>query len=312
MLQASHTQSEKPWLVVVAGPTAVGKTALCVQLAKHFHTEVVSADSRQFYKEMQIGTAKPTKEEMEEVPHHFVGHISITEAYDVGQYEQDALARITQLHRKNKVVILTGGSGLFLKAVCEGFDELPKVPDAVREQIRHFYEKHGLPALQEALQQSDETYYHEVDLQNPQRLMRALEVIRFTGKPFSSFRKGKSKPRSFQTLKIMLNRDRDELYERINQRMDMMLANGLVQEARLLLPYQHLNALQTVGYREFFAHWAGAYDWSETIRLLKQNSRRYAKRQLTWFRKDEDFTWFHPEEFENIVAFIEQTIQKNA
>ncbi len=297
---------DTPLLVVVAGPTAIGKTALCVRLAQQLGSAVLSADSRQFYREMCIGTAKPTEAEMQGVPHYFVGHLSVAEPYTAGQYEQDALALLDELFATYPVVLLTGGSGLFLKAVCEGFDDLPDVPQTVREQAKALYAQQGLAALQAEVRAHDPAYFQQVDTANPQRLMRALEVIWHTGQPFSAFRKGEKKTRPFRVCKILLERPREELYARINERVGQMLAQGLVREAETLYPHRHLNALQTVGYKEIFDFWDGAYGWDEAVRLLKQNTRRYAKRQLTWFRRDPDFQTFHPEQYAEICAFVEE------
>lgn len=291
-------------LIVIAGPTAVGKTDLAIDLALEFQTEIVSADSRQFYRETNLGTAKPSPEELVQVPHHFIDSHSIHEEYDVKQYEQDVLVLVEKLFQKYPVVILTGGSGLYIDAVCKGFDEMPDIPAEVRQNIIASYQQQGLVWLQEAVAQADPDYFGIVDQQNPQRLMRALEVCRATGKPYSSFRQQKTVERPFQILKIALERDREELYTRIDQRMDAMLQAGLLEEARSLYPLKALNALQTVGYSEIFGYLDGDYDWEEAVRLLKRNSRRYAKRQLTWFRRDKGYHWFHPAQAEEIKTWI--------
>lgn len=297
------------YLVSVVGPTAVGKTDLCIRLAKAFQTEIISADSRQFYKEMLIGTAKPTAEEMQGVPHHFIDSHSIIELYSVGKFERDALELVENLFGKYDLVILTGGSGLYLKALLEGLDDVPEGNLEVRTQLNQRFAKEGIEPLQKELEKLDPDYYREVDLQNPQRIIRALEVCLTTQKPFSRFRKQSKKERPFRTLKIGLNRERAELYERINLRMDLMLEGGLLEEAKSLYSYKEHNALQTVGYQEIFGFLEQEYDWEETVRLLKRNSRRYAKRQLTWFRRDEQITWFHPDDFEEIFAFLQAQIQ---
>ncbi|GAB5524168.1 MAG: tRNA (adenosine(37)-N6)-dimethylallyltransferase MiaA [Roseivirga sp.] len=298
------------YLIVVVGPTAVGKTALAIRLAKHFGTEVLSADSRQFYKEMEIGTAKPTTEEMDGVPHHFVNSRSIHEPYDVGQFEQDTMACLDTLYRKHRVVIMAGGSGLFVDAVCRGFDELPKPGPEVRAAVTEVYETGGIEALQHELKLVDPEYYAQVDLQNPQRLMRALEVCRFTGSKFSELRKGSKVERPFQVIKIGLNTERETLYSRIDQRMDLMIAAGLFEEAERLAPHRALNALQTVGYREIYGFLEGQYDREESMRLLKRNSRRYAKRQLTWFKRDEQTRWFEPGNETDTIQYLENRIEE--
>lgn len=298
-------------LIVVVGPTAVGKTAMAIELARHFGTEVVSADSRQFYREMQLGTAKPSPQEMAEAPHHFINSRSIHDDYDVGAYEKDALKLLDELFQKHDIVVLTGGSGLFVDAVCSGFDALPKAAPGVREDLIIILENEGITALQKELEEVDPEYYSQVDKMNPQRLMRALEVWRSTGKKFSEFRKGnKVKQRSFGIIKIGLDMERETLYKRIDLRMDQMIASGLFDEARKLLPYRHLNALQTVGYREIFGFLQGDYDHNEAVRLLKRNSRRYAKRQLTWFRKDDETQWFLPSQKEAILVYVENKLRK--
>lgn len=297
-------------LVVVVGPTAVGKTDLCVQLAKYYNTEIISADSRQFFKEMHIGTAKPSIEEQQGVPHHFVDSHSITEEYNAGAYEQDVLALLEQLFKKHDIVILTGGSGLYIRAVLEGMDEMPETDPAIRKALTHKYDTEGLEPLLEQLEELDPLYFTQVDKANPQRVIRGLEVCLSSGAPYSSFRNSKKQDRPFNRINIGLNRDRAELYTRIDQRMDLMLTQGLLEEAKVLYPYRAHNALQTVGYKEIFDYLEGKYDWEEAVRLLKRNSRRYAKRQLTWFTKNPDeFAWFHPTQWQEIVTFIKVQVK---
>ncbi|MGM0945639.1 MAG: tRNA (adenosine(37)-N6)-dimethylallyltransferase MiaA [Bacteroidota bacterium] len=293
------------FLILVVGPTAVGKTDLCINLAKKFDTEILSSDSRQFYREMEIGTAKPTQKELMQVPHHFVNSLSIHEDYDVKMFEKDAIILLEQLFKEKKSVIMTGGSGLFADAVTKGLDDMPEVHKEVRQSVIFDYQEKGLSYLQREVEKLDPEYYEVVDQKNPQRLMRALEVCLGTGKPFSSFRKRKETIRPFQILKIGLDRDREEIYDRIDRRMDQMLESGLIEEAEQLFSFRHLNALQTVGYQELFGYLEGKYDKEEAIRLLKRNSRRYAKRQLTWFRKDSEIRWFHPDSVDAIYAYIE-------
>lgn len=301
---------QQKFLISVVGATAVGKTEMAIRLAKYFQTEVISADSRQFFKELSIGTAKPTPAEMQGVPHHLVDNLSITQNYTATDFERDALAILEKLFTEKNIVVLAGGSGLYCKALWEGFDDIPDVPDTIRKQVVEMYQEKGLSFLQSELQKWDEVYFRQVDIQNPQRLMRALEVCYATGKPFSSFRRGKKTQRNFQNIKIGLERPRKELYERINQRMDLMLSQGLLQEAQSLYPYRMHNALQTVGYREIFDYLEGKQDWENTIRLLKQNSRHYAKRQITWFKKDTEITWFHPSQWIEIVQFIQKRLKE--
>lgn len=282
-------QSHK--LLVVVGATAVGKTAYCLELAKKLQTVIISADSRQFYREMNIGTAKPSPEELAEVPHYFINSHSINENYNVGQYEKDVLALLPSLFEKYPTVILTGGSGLYIDAVCKGIDDMPEIPENLREELSKRLVNEGLSSILETLQALDSTYYAQVDRANTQRVLRAVEVCLASGKPYSSFRKNAAAPRPFEIEKIGLNRNRQELYHRIDARMDMMLAQGLLEEAKKLLPYREHNALQTVGYKEIFDFLDGQYDWKVCVELLKRNSRRYAKRQMTWFRRDEQINW---------------------
>ena len=300
--------SDKNFLILVVGPTAVGKTDLCLNLAKKFKTEIVSCDSRQFYREMNLGTAKPSPDELEVIKHHLINSLSIEKDYDVRKFENDALEVLKSIFRQSNVAIMTGGSGLFADAITEGLDEIPDVDPEIRASIIKEYEEKGLEWLQSEVFKVDTEYFDQVDRQNPQRLMRALEVWRGTGLKFSSFRVKKRAVRPFQVIKIGLDRSRDELYQRIDGRMDQMIAAGLFDEADALFGKRHLNALQTVGYSEIFGFMEGKYDREEAIRLLKRNSRRYAKRQLTWFRRDEDIRWFHPDQEEEIIVWIETQI----
>ena len=302
------TQQAGKALVVVAGPTAVGKTALCLWLARALQTEIVSADSRQFYREMNIGTAKPSAAELAEVPHHFIDSHHIGQEYNAGAYEADALKTLATLFQTRSVAVLTGGSGLYIRAVCAGMDQMPEVDPQIRQHLMQQLQHQGLPALVAQLQQLDPAYCRQADLANPQRVVRALEVCLASGQPYSGFRLQEAAARPFQVIKIGLDRDRQELYQRIDARMDLMVAQGLLEEARSLYPFRHHNALQTVGYQEIFDFLEGHYDWEEALRLLKRNSRRYAKRQLTWFRRDAEFTWFHPDDRAGILAFIRQQL----
>jgi tRNA dimethylallyltransferase len=299
------TNAKQKYLIIVAGPTAVGKTSLAIRLALHFKTEIVSADSRQFYREMSVGTAKPSEPELALVKHHFINNLSIKQEYTAGIYETEALALLDTLFQKYEVVVLVGGSGLFIKALCEGLDAIPQVETEVREQLNRAFEKDGLEPLLKELKEKDPAYYEWVDKANPVRVIRALELCRGTGMPFSSFRTAEKKERPFQTIKIGLTTAREVLYKRIEDRMDTMLANGLIDEAKALYPFRHLNALHTVGYTEVFRYLDGQYDYEEMVNMLKQNSRRYAKRQLTWFGKDQEYKWFEGGQEKEIVEFIE-------
>lgn len=296
------------YLLVVAGPTAVGKTCLSVKLAKRLDTSILSCDSRQFFKEMTVGTAKPCPHELSTVPHLFIDHLSIEDDYTVGDYEREALAVLDDLYQEKKVVLMVGGSGLYVKAVCNGLDNFPAIAKEIRADIIAEYEQNGLTFLQELLERLDPQYYAEVDLNNPQRLIRALEICVGTGKAYSSFRKQSTANRPFKTIKIGLKMDRCQLYERINQRVDTMLKEGLIEEAKKLYPYRHLNALQTVGYKELFGYFDGTHSLEKAVELIKRNTRRYAKRQMTWFRKDPNISWFHPLDVGNILTFVEEQI----
>ncbi|WP_069660721.1 tRNA (adenosine(37)-N6)-dimethylallyltransferase MiaA [Arcticibacter eurypsychrophilus] len=294
-------------LIVIAGPTAIGKTELAIKVALNFDTEIISADSRQFYKEMSIGSAKPNQTELEAVKHHFIDSISIEESYSAGSFENEALFKLNEIYHKKNTVVLVGGSGLFIKAVCEGFDEFPDVDPLVRDLLNKEYAAKGIQTLQDQLEKLDPSYAKEVDLNNPQRLIRALEVCISTGQPFSIYRSNSIKQnRPFSSIKIGLNMERPLLYERINKRVDMMIVAGLVDEVEKLKPFRHLNALNTVGYSEIFDYLDGSLSLEQAIDKIKQNTRRFAKRQLTWFRKDPEISWFHPEDYSSIISHINQ------
>jgi len=302
-------RSKKNVLVSVVGPTAVGKTALAIDLAKNYQTEIISADSRQFYREMKIGTAKPDESELAAAPHHFINSHSIDEYYSVGMFEKDALQLLERLFTEHKVVIAVGGSGLFFKALWEGLDEMPEVVPGIREELNGIFQTEGLQPLLDELKNRDPEYYDQVDRQNHQRVIRALEVIRSSGKSFTSFRKGHvAVQRDFTNIKIGLNMDREILFDRINRRMDIMIDQGLFEEAESLIQYKDHNALQTVGYSEIFSYLEGEYDREEAIRLLKRNSRRYAKRQLTWFRKDPEIKWYEPNQIDEMIRLIDEQL----
>lgn len=287
----NHEQNTKT-LIVIAGPTAAGKTAAAIELAKHYKTVIVSADSRQFYREMSIGTAKPNDEELAAVKHYFINSLSITETFTAGDYEKQSLDLLNDLFKIHNVVILVGGSGLFIKAVCEGFDKFPDPTPGLREKLNIELDEKGIGFLQEKLKTADPEYYGQVDLNNPQRVIRALEVFETAGKPFSSYRKSSTNKRPFRVIKLGLNLSREALYQRINSRVDDMVKQGLVEEVNSLLPYKQLNALNTVGYSELFNYFEGKTDLPTAIELVKQNTRRFAKRQITWFGKDDGILWF--------------------
>lgn len=299
------------YLVVIAGPTGVGKTALAITLAKHFNTKILSADSRQFYKEMSIGTAKPTLSELKEVEHLFINSLSIHDIYSIGDFERDAIKALNELFKENQIVFLVGGSGLYINAVLYGIDEFENVSEATKEKVRKQYEEKGLTWLQEQIQTLDSDYYNTVDINNPQRLQRALEVCLETGKPYSSFLSQNKKQRNFEPIKILINTDREKLYERINKRVDQMIKDGLVEEAKALHPNKNLNALNTVGYKELFSHFSGEIDLTAAIELIKQKTRNYAKRQLTWFNNQDTYETFGPDDAEKIKAYIEIILQNS-
>jgi tRNA dimethylallyltransferase len=298
------------YLIVVAGPTAVGKTALCIQLAQHLRTEIISADARQCYQGMAIGTAQPTPTAMQGVPHHFINFLPVQAPYNAGIFAQDALGVLVNLLDKYDCVLMTGGSGLYIKAVCEGLDAMPPVAPTIRATLTKKLRTAGLPVLVAELATQDPDYYQVVDQANPQRVIRALEVCLATGRPYSTFRKHQPAARPFTTIKIGLTRDRQALFQRIDQRAEEMIAQGLIQEAIALYPYRNCNALQTVGYRELFGNLDGHYDQAEAVRLLKRNTRRYAKRQLTWFGKDPAMHWFHPDDGPAILQHIQNKIHR--
>lgn len=291
-------------LIVIVGPTAIGKTALAIRLAQYLDTEIISADSRQFYKEMSIGTAKPTKTELEAVKHHFIDSHSIEEQFNAGDFEKESIKLINELFKNHNDIIMVGGSGLFINAVCDGFDALPEASDEIREKWNKAFEENGLSYLQEKLQNVDPEYFKEVDINNPQRIIRALEVFESSGKTFSSLRTRNKKDRPFNIIKIGLNMDRSELYQRINERVDIMVQEGLVEEVKSLQKYKQLNALNTVGYSEIFEYLSQNTSLDDAIEKIKQNTRRFAKRQITWFKKSIDIEWFNPNQFDDIILYL--------
>jgi tRNA dimethylallyltransferase len=297
---------EKPLLVVLAGPTASGKTELAIRLANHYHTEIISCDSRQFYRELTIGTAKPTPAELALAPHHFIGHLSVFDAYNVSEFEKDAINCLAQLFQKHHIVFMAGGSGLYIDAVCKGIDTLPDPDPEVRETLKMILLGDGIGALRHELQQFDPEYARITDLANPARLIRALEVFRTTGIPYSALRRNQIRQRPFNILKICLAIPRETLNQRINVRVDHMMDHGFLKEARGLLSYRHLNALNTVGYKELFAFLEGETDLDTAITNIKTQTRRYAKRQVTWFRRDAEYKWIVPENYDEILEMVER------
>ena len=285
-------QPKRKTLLTIVGPTAIGKTRMAIALATHFGTEILSCDSRQFFRELRIGTAVPSAGELMAAPHHFIQHKSIFEAYSVGDFERDAIALLDKLFKKHDVVVMVGGSGLYAKAIIDGLDDFPEVDEVIRQELNEDYVQKGIEYLQELLKTLDEVQYNQMDVQNPQRLIRALEVCRASGKPYSSFLQRKEKQRDFTSVQIGLTADRTEVYERINKRVDMMLEEGLLIEAQNMMPYKHLNALQTVGYKELFSFFEGECSFEAAIEAIKMNTRRFAKRQFTWFQKDKRIKWF--------------------
>lgn len=297
------------YVITITGTTAIGKTALAIKLAKAFNAEIVSADSRQFYKEMRIGTAVPSPEELAAAPHHFIQNLSIFDLYSVGDFERDALQKIAELHQKSNVVILVGGSGLYVNAVLKGLDYFPEVDTSIRENLKKDLEEKGIGYLQEQLKNLDLKSYDTIAIDNPHRLMRALEICIGTGKPYASFLNQKKGDRNFIPIKIGLTADRLEIYDRINKRVDLMVAEGLVDEALKLYPYKNLNALQTVGYRELFAHFDGNFTQEFAIEEIKKNTRRFAKRQVTWFKKDAEIKWFdYQEDVKYVIDYIKNKV----
>ncbi|MEN8800283.1 MAG: tRNA (adenosine(37)-N6)-dimethylallyltransferase MiaA [Flavobacteriaceae bacterium] len=301
----------KKTLIAVVGPTAIGKTTWSIQLARHFGTEIISTDSRQFYKEMTIGTAVPSSAELAEVPHHYIQNRSIDEPWSVGDFEKAAMRLLEDLFLQHNIVIAVGGSGLYLKALAEGLDEFPEIEPGIRQELNSEFRKQGLAYLQELLENADPEYYRRVDLQNPHRIIRALEVFRTSGQPYSSYLGKARKKRPFNILYIGIGAERKEVYRRIEKRVEMMMEAGLLDEARMLLKNKDLKALQTVGYRELFQYLEGKWDLDKAVAEIKKNTRRYAKRQLTWLRKNEEVFWIdHKEDFGKVINLVENRLRK--
>ena len=298
-------------LIVLLGPTGVGKTNLSIQIASHFKTDIISCDSRQIFKEMRVGTAVPSETDLAKIKHHFIGSHSILEYYSAAKYETDVLSLLPTLFAKNNIVLMTGGSMFYIDAVCKGIDDLPDVDTELRERLIDRMANEGIESLRNELKYLDPDYYAEVDLKNPKRILHALEICYMTGKPYSSFRSKQTKKRDFEIIKIGLNRDRNELYDRINQRVEIMFDEGLEAEARKLFSHRELNSLNTVGYRELFDYFDGKISVDEAKEKIKANSRKYARKQLTWFRRDNDVSWFHPDEADKIIDFLDIKLKVN-
>lgn len=288
-------------LIIIAGPTAVGKTSFAINLAQKLNCEIISADSRQFYKEMKIGVASPSENELKMAKHHFIGNISIHEYYNVSIYEQEAVAKATELFQKYDYVIAVGGSGLYIQALMHGIDDMPDVNVELRNEIKNNYEKFGIEYLQNEVEKQDPEYFEKADIHNPKRLMRALEVIRQTGKKYSEIRTESNKTRPFTIVPFVLNMERQSLYNRINRRVDLMLEEGLIEEAKSLYPYKNLNALNTVGYKEIFKYFDGEWSKELAIEKIKTNTRRFSKRQVTWFKRDKSFEWIENDDLEKLI-----------
>ncbi len=296
-------------LIVLLGPTGVGKTDLSLTLAKRYQSPIISCDSRQIYATLSIGTAAPTPEQLQQVKHYFIGTLQPTDYYSAAQYETDAMKLLEELFVSHDTLIMTGGSMMYIDAICKGIDDIPTVDAETREHMMQHYQEAGLEALCKELKLLDPEYYNIVDLKNPKRVIHALEICYMTGKTYTSFRTQSSKQRPFRIIKVGLTRDREELYDRINRRVDMMIEEGLEEEARRVYPLRHLNSLNTVGYKELFNYFDGEWTLPFAIEKIKQNSRIYSRKQMTWFKRDTEITWFHPEQQKEIEAFIEEKLQ---
>lgn len=291
-------------LIVLLGPTGVGKTELSLDIARHFHSPVISSDSRQLYKDLVIGTAAPSAGQMAEVKHYFVGTLALTDYYNASRFEEDVVALLGELHKTHPAVVMSGGSMMYIDAVCKGIDDLPTVTPELRRELLDLYEREGLDPIRNRLKLLDPDHYKEVDLKNYKRVIHALEICLMTGRPYSELRTNPRKERPFKIIKIGLTRDREELYRRINLRVDGMMRDGLLEEARRVYPYKHLNSLNTVGYKELFRYLDGEWDLDFAVEKIKQNSRIYSRKQMTWFRRDPDIRWFHPEAESDILSYI--------
>lgn len=291
-------------LIVLSGPTGVGKTELSLRLAEYYNCPILSADSRQLYRDLPIGTAAPTVEQLARVPHYFVARLGLEEYYSAACYEEEAIRLLDELFVVHDVVLMTGGSMMYIDAVCKGIDEIPTVSEEVRKEVAEWYEREGLSVLCEELKRLDPMYYTQVDLKNPKRVIHAIEICRMTGKPYSEFRTNKAKPRSFHIIKIGLNREREELYARINARVDAMMQDGLLEEARKVYSFRNYNSLNTVGYKELFAYFDGIMTLEQAIEKIKRNTRVYSRKQVTWFKRDADVMWFSPDNEKAILRYL--------
>lgn len=300
--------NSKPTLIVLIGPTGIGKTDLSLNIAEHYNTEIISADSRQLYADLKIGTAAPTPEQLARVKHHFVGTLQLTDYYSAAQYEAEVMNKLDELFKRHNVIVLTGGSMMYVDAVCKGIDDIPTVDEETRKTLMQHYKNVGLERLCAELKILDPEYYDIVDKKNPKRVIHALEICYMTGQTYTSFRTSQTKERPFNIIKVGLRREREELYARINKRVDIMMEDGLLEEAKSVYQYKNLNSLNTVGYKEMFKYLDGEWELPFAIEKIKQNSRIYSRKQVTWFKRDTDITWFHPDDTDNIMSFIEERL----
>ena len=300
--------NSKPTLIVLIGPTGIGKTDLSLNIAEHYNTEIISADSRQLYADLKIGTAAPTTEQLARVKHHFVGTLQLTDYYSAAQYETEVMKKLDELFKQHSVIVLTGGSMMYVDAVCKGIDDIPTVDEETRKTLMQHYENVGLERLCAELKILDPKYYDIVDKKNPKRVIHALEICYMTGQTYTSFRTSQTKERPFNIIKVGLKREREELYARINKRVDIMMEDGLLEEVKSVYQYKNLNSLNTVGYKEMFKYLDGEWELPFAIEKIKQNSRIYSRKQVTWFKRDNDITWFHPDDTDNIMSFIEERL----
>lgn len=296
-------------LVILLGPTGVGKTELSLRVAEHFGSPIISSDSRQLYKDLPIGTAAPTAEQMARVKHYTVGTLDLTDYYSASNFEEDVISLLETLHRTTPTVVMTGGSMMYIDAVCKGIDDIPTVTPDIREAIYAQFEREGLENILQELKESDPVHYEEVDRMNYKRVIHAVEICRMTGKPYSSFRTNIKKERPFKIIKVGLTRDREELCDRINRRVDQMMVDGLLEEARKVYPFRHLNSLNTVGYKELFNYFDGEWPLDLAVEKIRRNSRVYARKQMTWFKRDEEIKWFHPDEETEILRYLDGIIK---